>query len=81
MGVQVCADLHTVRLAPWLPDGWEAATLERLSFGGHTITVHATLTGLSLAHLPGSTPLTITYRAPNGSEQSALIQAGRSFQL
>ena len=76
MGVQVRADLHTVRLAPQLPPGWEGARLERLSFGGHTITVHVTLTGLSVAHLSGPAPLTITYRALDGSERSAVVEAG-----
>jgi glycogen debranching enzyme len=79
MGVQVRADLHTVRLAPQLPAGWESAKLERLSFGGHTLTVHVTLTGLSVDHLSGPAPLTITYRAPDGSERSAVVEAGRIF--
>lgn len=80
MGVHVRADLHTVRLAPCLPAGWEEAGLERLSFGGHTITVHVTLTGLSVAHLSGPAPLTITYRTPDGSDRSAVVEAGRSVQ-
>ena len=80
MGVQVRADLHTVRLAPQLPAGWETARLERLSFCGHTISVQVTLAGLSLAHLSGPAPLTITYRSPAGSERSALVEAGRRVQ-
>jgi glycogen debranching enzyme len=80
MGVQVRADLHAVRLAPQLPAGWEAAELEKLSFGGHTITVRTTPTGLIVTHLLGPAPLTATYRAPDGSEQSAVVEAGRSVQ-
>jgi glycogen debranching enzyme len=78
MGVHVRADLHSVRLAPNLPARWEAAELERLSFGGHTITVRATPGGLTVIHLFGSAPLTVTYLAPDGSEQSALVVAGES---
>ena len=81
MGVQVRADLHSVRLAPQLPKRWEAAVLERLSFGDHTITVHATLTGLSVAHLSGPAPLTIIYRTTDGSERSAIVAVGMSVQL
>jgi glycogen debranching enzyme len=63
LGVQVRADLHAVELAPRLPAGWEAAELERLSFGGHTITVRARPTGLTMTHLAGPGPLTVTYHA------------------
>ena len=80
MGVQVRADLHAVRLAPQLPAGWEAAELESLSFGGHTITVRATPTGLTVTHLSGPAPLAVTYRAPDGSERSAVVEAGRRVQ-
>lgn len=80
MGVQVRADLHAVRLAPQLPAGWDAAELEKLSFGGHTITVRTTPTSLIVTHLSGLVPLTVTYRAPNGSEQSAVVGTGRSVQ-
>lgn len=80
MGVQVRADLHAVRLSPHLPAGWEAAELERLSFGGHTITVRATPTSLTVTHLSGPVPLTVTYRATYGSERSAVIEAGRNIQ-
>lgn len=78
MGVHVRADLHSVRLAPNLPARWEAAELERLSFGGHTITVRATPGGLTVIHVSGPAPLTVTYLAPDGSEQSALVVAGES---
>ena len=80
MGVQVRADLHAVRLFPQLPAGWEAAELERLSFGEHTITVRATHTSLSVTHLSGATPLTVTYQTSNGSERSAAVVAGESVQ-
>jgi hypothetical protein len=80
MGVQVRADLHAVRLAPQLPAGWEAAELERLNFGGHTITVRATPTSLNVTHLSGPAPLTVAYQAPDGNERSAMVEAGRSVQ-
>jgi hypothetical protein len=80
MGVQVRADLHAVRLAPQLHTGWEVAELERLSFGGYTITVRTTPTGLAVTHLSGPAPLTVTYRAPDGGERSAVVDAGRSVQ-
>src|SRR5512146_2277601 len=80
MGVQVQADLHAVRLAPQLPAGWEEAELERLSFGGHTITVRTTSTSLTVTHLSGQVPLIVTYREPDGSERSAVVEAGRNVQ-
>jgi len=80
MGVHVRADLHAVRLAPQLPAGWDAAELERLSFGGHTIAVRATSTSLVVNHLSGPTPLTVTYQTSNGSELSAAVAAGESLQ-
>ena len=80
MGVHVRADLHAVTLAPQLPAGWEAAELEWLSFGGHTITVRATPMGLIVTHHSGPAPLTVTYQAPDGSEQSAVVEAGASAQ-
>ncbi len=81
MGVQVRADQHAVRLAPQLPTGWEMAELERLSFGGHTITVHTTHTGLIVTHLSGPAPLTVIYQAPDGSEQSEVVEVGRSMRF
>ena len=80
MGVQVRADLHAVRLSPQLPSSWDAVELERLSFGGHTITVRATRTNLIVTHLSGPAPLTITYQALDGSEESAVVEVGRSVQ-
>ncbi len=80
LGMQVRADLHTVRLSPQLPAGWDAVELERLSFGGHTITIRASPTSLIVIHLSGPTPLTVTYRAMDGNEQSAVVEAGRSVQ-
>ncbi len=76
MGVQVRADLHAVRISPQLPAEWEAAELERLSFGGHTITVRVTWTGLTITHLAGREPLNVTYDAPEGSERSAVVDVG-----
>lgn len=78
MGAQVRADLDAVRLAPQLPPGWEAAELERLSFGGHTMTIRATPTGLTVTHLSGPAPLGVTYLAPDESEQSTVIEPGRT---
>lgn len=80
MGVQVRADLHAVRLAPQLPAGWEAAELERLIFGGHMITARATHDSLIVTHISGPAPLTITYRASDGCELSAVVEASRSVQ-
>jgi glycogen debranching enzyme len=77
MGVQVRADLHSVRLAPELPTGWETVELEKLTFGGHTIKVRVTSTGLTVIHLSGPAPLTVTTRAPDGNERSAVLEAGR----
>ena len=81
MGIQVQADLHAIELAPRLPDGWEAASLEALSFGGHTINVSVTPDGLNVAHISGQAPLTITYQAPDGSPRSVVIAVGMSTQL
>lgn len=81
MGVWVRADLHTVVLAPRLPGGWQAAKLERLRFGGHSITVDVTLTRLTVTHLSGPVPLTITYQTPDGSERTEVVAAGMSMQF
>ena len=80
MGVQVRADLHAVWLAPQLPVGWDVAELERLRFGGHTITVRGTPTSLIVTHLSGPAPLTVTYQALDGSKYSALVDVGRSVE-
>jgi hypothetical protein len=80
MGVQVHADQHAVSLYPQLPARWDVVELERLSFGGHTITIRITPTNLIVAHLSGPTPLTVTYRASDGSEQTKVIEAGRNVQ-
>ncbi|GAP13698.1 glycogen debranching enzyme [Longilinea arvoryzae] len=80
MGVQVRADLHAVRVAPQLPVDWEMAELEKLNFGGHTITVDVTRTRLTVNHLSGPDPLTVTYQSPDGSERSMVVEAGNKVQ-
>jgi len=80
LGIQVRADLHTVRVAPQLPAGWETAELERLAFGGHIISLRATTSSLRLTHLSGPAPLTATYLSPDGGEHTACIEVGGSMQ-
>ena len=81
MGVTVRADLHAVWLDPQIPAGWDTAELERLSFGGHTITVRQTNTHLTVTHLSGPAPLSVTYREANGNEKTAVVRSGRACAL
>jgi len=67
-------------VAPQLPAGWETVELEKLAFGGHTISLRATSSSLRLTHLSGPAPLTATGLAPDGSEHSARIEVGESVQ-
>lgn len=78
MGISVRADLHAVTIAPQLAATWDFAELDSLRFGEHTITVRATHTGLTVAHISGPAPLAITYRAPDGTEATFILKPGEA---
>ena len=78
MGIAVRADLHAVTIAPQLAAAWDFAELDSLRFGEHTITVRATHTGLTVAHISGLAPLAITYRAPDGTEATFILKPGET---
>lgn len=74
MGVEVRADRHTVTVTPQLPNGWDFAELENLSFGSHTVTFRVTRTQIAATHVRGSTPLTMTYRSLDGTEAARVVR-------
>ncbi len=81
MGITVRADLHAVTIAPQLTAAWDFAELEGLRFGEHTTTVHATHTGITVAHTSGPVPLSITYRAPDGTETAFTLKPGETHAI
>lgn len=81
MGIQVRADLHAVTIAPQLAAAWDSAELEDLRFRGHTITVRATHTGITVTHSSGPGPLAITYRSAAGSEVRFSLAPGKTHTL
>jgi glycogen debranching enzyme len=64
MGIDVRADQHALTLAPNLPEDWDFAELENLTFGEHTITVRITRKDITLTHLHGPVSLQATIRSP-----------------
>jgi glycogen debranching enzyme len=74
MGITVRADSHAVTIAPQLVATWDFAELENLRFGEHTITIHATHAGIRVTHIRGPVPLSITYRAPDGTETVFILE-------
>ena len=81
MGIQVRADLHAVTIAPQLAAAWDSAELEDLRFGGHTITVRAMHTGITVTHTGGPGPLAITYRSAAGSEVHFSLAPGKTHTI
>jgi len=79
MGITVLADLHAMTVAPQLAAAWEFAELENLRFGEHTITVRATHTGVTVTHSSGPATLSVTYRAPDGTETAFTLKPGETF--
>ncbi len=80
MGITVRADLHAVTIAPQLAAAWDFAELENLRFGEHTITVRATHTSVTVTHTSGPAPLSITYRAPDGTEIAFTLEPGETSE-
>jgi hypothetical protein len=78
MGITVRADLHAATVAPQLTGAWDSAELEDLRFGEHTITVRATHTGITVTHTSGPLPLSITYRALDGTETAFALESGET---
>jgi len=79
IGITVRADLHAVTIAPQLAAAWDFAELEGLRFGEHTITIRATYTGVTVTHTSGPEPLSIIYRAPDGTETDFTLKPGETF--
>jgi glycogen debranching enzyme len=60
-GVEVQAGQHALRITPRLPEEWEEAALEDLTFGDHIISLHLSSDGaLAVTHVSGSTSLKVT---------------------
>jgi glycogen debranching enzyme len=81
MGIQVRADLHALAIAPMLPTSWAFAELDDLRFGGHTITVRATHAGITVTHTSGPVPLSIAYRATDGTVTDFTLAPGETFSV
>ncbi|HSJ54310.1 MAG TPA: glycosyl hydrolase family 65 protein, partial [Anaerolineae bacterium] len=81
MGIQVRADLHAVTIAPKLPASWAFAELEDLRFGGHTIRIRATRTGITVTHTSGPVSLSIAYRTADGQVTDFALEPGGTFSL
>jgi len=81
MGITVRADLHALTIAPQLAAAWDFAELENLRFGEHTITVRATHTGITMTHSSGPATLSVTYRAPDGTETPFTLKPGETFAI
>ncbi|MFQ5812922.1 MAG: glycosyl hydrolase family 65 protein [Anaerolineae bacterium] len=81
MGIAVRADLHAVTIAPQLAAAWDFAELENLRFGEHTITVRATHTGVTVTHASGPVPLSVTYRALDGTETTFTLKPGETHAI
>jgi glycogen debranching enzyme len=60
LGITVDAAQHHLSIAPHLPAGWDSATLEKLTFGAHTIRVRIDGSDVTVAYLAGQEPLTVT---------------------
>lgn len=81
LGIEVRADQHTVRLAPHLPDGWDAAKLEQLTFGAHTITVYVTRDSIALNHTSGPEMLHVVIQTAGGQEITFSLEPGKSCEV
>ena len=79
MGITVQANLHAVTIAPQLAAAWDFAELENLRFAEHTITARDTHTGVTVTHTSGPLPLSITVRAPDGTETAFTLKPGETF--
>jgi glycogen debranching enzyme len=81
LGLEVRADLHMVTIAPHLPDDWDAAEVENLTFGSHTINVRVTPDRIALNHVSGSDPLQIITRDPGGQAVTSLLEPDKTFEV
>ena len=81
LGVEVRADLHSVNLAPQLPEGWDFAELDNLTFGEHTITVRVTCAGITMMHVRGPAALSVTYRTSNGTGAPLNVEPGQTIVI
>ncbi|MGZ5374703.1 MAG: MGH1-like glycoside hydrolase domain-containing protein, partial [Aeromicrobium sp.] len=74
MGIEVQAHLHTVNVAPQLPEGWDFAELKNLRFASHVVTVRVTREGLTMTHVSGPAALTVVYHLLDGKEATQTVQ-------
>ena len=81
LGLEVRADLHTVTLAPDLPDDWDAAELENLTFGSHTISVRIAPDRIVVNHVSGSDSLQVITRDPGGQAVTNLLEPDKTFEV
>jgi hypothetical protein len=80
LGLEFRADLHQVTFMPHLPEDWDAAELENLTFGSHTISVRIARDGIVVKHINGSDPLQIITRNPGGQPTISFLEPGKTFE-
>jgi glycogen debranching enzyme len=81
MGIDVRSDRHEMIITPQLPGSWESAGLEQLRFGGHTVSVMATHSDITVTHDIGQVPLSITYRDQGGKEINFHLEPGETHNM
>jgi hypothetical protein len=81
LGFEDRPELHTQTLTPHLPDDWDAAELENLTFGSHTISVRIACDLIVVNHVSGSDPLQIIIRNPSGQAVTNLLEPDKTFEV
>lgn len=81
LGIEVRADLHSVRLAPRLPQSWNYAELKQLTFGAHTITVYVTRDSIAVYHASGPELLHVAIQTASGQEITSSLEPGKSCEV
>jgi glycogen debranching enzyme len=76
MGVEVQADLHKLTVTPQLPEGWDYAEMENLTFGNHVVSLRLLRTGVVVTHISGPVALTVDYRLQDGTGSTRLVEPG-----
>ncbi len=78
MGIEVNAAEHCLRAAPRLPKDWNAAVLQDLVFGEHTIRVEAAGNSVTVFHQNGPQDLLVEYVSPTGERSECVVKVGES---
>ncbi len=79
LGVQVQAGEHRMTLSPQLPQGWERASLENLSFGEHVVDVTVEPGQVTVYHRSGPQALEVTVLTQQGQARQAYADVDQSI--